>query len=125
MVDLRDGFVGYYSNPGARNFVWLDRGRTQGLMFSGPARVPPGPYRLVNNTPTLTQVYVKLWHATVVLSAITAWAWWRGIRPVRPGRCFACGYDLSGLAAGADVGVSCPECGAVDDVGGGQEGTRQ
>ena len=53
---------------------------------------------------------VPLWLPALLIAAPSAWLWWRdrqrwGLGPA--GRCAACGYDLTGLPAGA----ACPECG--------------
>nr|HRJ49424.1 UDP-N-acetylglucosamine--N-acetylmuramyl-(pentapeptide) pyrophosphoryl-undecaprenol N-acetylglucosamine transferase [Phycisphaerales bacterium] len=120
MIELRDGMVGYYSNPGYKRFVWLDRGREEGWLLSGPAKVPPAPYRLYSASRSLVQIYVKLWHVSALLAAISATLWWRARGQEKAGRCFACGYDLRGIPRGGTAGhglVSCPECGAVDDDG--------
>jgi hypothetical protein len=116
MVELRGGYVGYYTNPRYTGFAWLDRGRDEGFLTAGPAEVPPGPYKLFNRNRYWTAVYVKLWHTTALAGAATAAAWWRAIPRHRTrGRCFNCGYDLRGLPGGAGPVPSCPECGAVDD----------
>ncbi len=115
MVELRGGMVGYYANPGYKNFAWLDRGREEGLLVTSAASVPPGPYQVYKSSPRLTEIYFKLWHlwavAGVASLAAWRWAWWRE----RPGRCFRCGYALGGLPADGNGRVSCPECGGVDD----------
>lgn len=116
LVELRMGIVGYYSNPGYKNFVWLDQGRHQGFLIDRPAAVPPTPYKLYDSNRYWNALYVKLWHAAVAGGLLAAWAWWRAARRDLPGRCFACGYDLAGLPPDDSARVSCPECGAVDDV---------
>ena len=50
-------------------------------------------------------VIVPVWLIALVVGALTAWLWYRDWN--RPTRCADCGYDLTGLPAGA----VCPECG--------------
>ncbi|MCC6427026.1 MAG: hypothetical protein IT435_09425 [Phycisphaerales bacterium] len=118
MVELRDGTVGYYSNPGYKNFVWLDQARKEGLMITGAAKAPPGQYRLYRNNGRLMELYVRLRDISLPLVLPAAWLFWRWFqdwRRDRPGHCFACGYDLRGVPRGESGSVSCPECSAVDD----------
>lgn len=124
MVELRDGMLGYYTNPGYKNFAWLDQGRKEGLLFSAPARVPPGQYRIYASNRFWTAVYVKMWHVGGLCSAVAAWHWHRGLRRDIPARCFMCGYNLAGVPKDSRGCVSCPECGSVDDDGAVQDAAR-
>lgn len=59
---------------------------------------------------------VPLWMPLAVLAPAAAYLLYsdrRSARRLRAGLCIKCGYDLSGLAAGA----VCPECGAGHPVG--------
>lgn len=56
----------------------------------------------------LFHIVVPLWFPFLLVGAPTAWLWWRDRGRGLSGRCRRCGYDLAGLACGAD----CPECGA-------------
>ena len=58
-------------------------------------------------------VWVPLWLPWLLAAIATGWLW-RGPRS-KPGRCAACGYDLTGLGDGA----SCPECGHSATFGSG------
>jgi len=58
------------------------------------------------------EVVVPMWAIGVLAGSVMAFAWWRATR-VKKGHCARCGYDLSGLAAGA----MCPECGAGTQAG--------
>ena len=52
----------------------------------------------------------RFFNPILPLAILTAWLFYRDRRNVRwaeTGRCVGCGYDLSGLPAGA----GCPECG--------------
>jgi hypothetical protein len=115
MVEVRDGMVGYYTNPAYKNFVWLDQGRKEGWLRSGPAKVPPGQYQLYASNRFWTALYVKMWHIAVLTGAMAAWYWRKGLQRDVRGKCFACGYLLTGVPKDARGCVSCPECGAVDD----------
>lgn len=53
-------------------------------------------------------VRLPLWLPAAVVTAATAWFWWRDRRFARPGLCPTCGYDRTGLAPDA----VCPECGS-------------
>ncbi len=57
----------------------------------------------------LSWVEFPLWLLPLASALPTAWLWWRDCRDKGPGHCAKCGYDLTGLAAGA----VCPECGGT------------
>lgn len=120
VLEMREGVVGYYNNWRFRDFAWLDRGRDQGFMVTGHAQVPQGPYRLYATNQYWVAVYFKLWHLCTATGLVASFFWWRARGRDIPGRCFNCGYALQGLGRDGDV-VSCPECGAVDDGGRGDE----
>ena len=50
-------------------------------------------------------LFIPMWPVTVLSGLPAAWLWYRARR--RRGHCFACNYDLTGLA----LGKPCPECG--------------
>jgi hypothetical protein len=54
-----------------------------------------------------TMLHVPLWIPCLMLAALSVALWWRD-RPMPPGRCFICGYDLTGNVSG-----TCPECGCA------------
>ncbi len=62
-------------------------------------QVPNGAWRL----------FVPLWAVVAPLAIATALAFWRSRRIERSGCCGECGYDRTGLKAGA----ACPECGTA------------
>lgn len=55
---------------------------------------------------TRRYVAIPLWMPLVALVIPTTALWWRDRRPIQPGRCGNCGYDLTGNVSGR-----CPECG--------------
>jgi hypothetical protein len=61
---------------------------------------------------TCGAVSLPLWIPTVLFAALAAWHW-RRTRPVPPGHCPRCGYDLTGNVSGR-----CPECGEAAGVKG-------
>ena len=86
----------------------------------GPMQPPSPPPRPVY-TGVLTQAYVGRTEAVVIgivlplllvmLVAYLSLGWRRDVRSMR-GLCATCGYDLRGVAVGADASTTkCPECG--------------
>jgi hypothetical protein len=51
-------------------------------------------------------INVPCWIPFVLLAVPTALLWYRARRPIPPGHCQKCGYDLTGNVSGR-----CPECG--------------
>jgi hypothetical protein len=67
----------------------------------------PGWWFRASFSQTHKELVVPMW-AIGLAAAGTGVLAWRRARWVTPGHCVKCGYDLTGLAAGA----VCPECGA-------------
>lgn len=63
--------------------------------------------RLSGTISQYSQLGIPLWIPLLLLMPLTIWMWWRD-RPVPPGCCTKCGYDLTGNTTGV-----CPECGDV------------
>ena len=73
----------------------------------------PGWWFRASFSQTHKELVVPIWAIGVLAAGIGVLAW-RRARWVKSGHCARCGYDLSGLAAGA----VCPECGAKAASGG-------
>ncbi len=56
----------------------------------------------------LREVVVPIWMPLVAIGAATAYLWWTDRRPIPPGHCQKCGYNLTGNVSGR-----CPECGTA------------
>jgi len=56
------------------------------------------------------QLVLPLWIPFVIVAICTTLLWWAARRPVPPGHCKECGYDLT-----ANVSGRCPECGTATD----------
>lgn len=54
---------------------------------------------------TQSRAWIPLWLPFGLIAIPTAFLWWRD-RPIPPGHCQRCGYDLTGNISGC-----CPECG--------------
>ena len=55
--------------------------------------------------PTYRRVTIPLWPAAL-LAGVSTFIFWRSSRPIPPGHCKTCRYDLTGNISGV-----CPECG--------------
>jgi hypothetical protein len=111
---------GWSSEPavrGARGSWVLRRPMLSGSMALGPGSTvwptsSTGAMRTsmgsVAATMRVSVVYIPLWPWAVVSGMTALWFWWRSPRPVAPGCCPTCGYELRG----SDF-ERCPECGTA------------
>lgn len=90
------------AGPSARPAFWLVRGR-HGVVSWWPD---------TGTTGMVSWVRLPLWMPFALVAAPTAWICCRARLRARAGRC-ACGYDVTGLAPGAE----CPECGGETGAG--------
>lgn len=115
-------------SPGQHHEVYVTDGRFNYEWSKTPRN--RSSYVAINNTaniewmfdhhryPTSWFVRVPLWFPFVSLSALALWlVYCRRWGLFAPGCCSRCGYALRGLQAdsGGDPGVTCPECGTLQD----------